>query len=314
MDGATKLKIGGGIALDVAGLALVVASIPAADWRLGAGLALMLAGTWLISTTMRGVSPSSPAAPAEVESAKKRWKPEPELAQSPPRRVRLSVTAKIVALAWLLMLAVGGAYSYVSVFSRNPPPPSRMLLDAEGDRTQATIHRREVRENADGEPRYSLFYNFADAEGSAIRSSASVSKALFDRYQEGDQLEVVYLAADPIAHYIPELTRPAFAERGLLMALVALAFVAYLLESRRRRHRRLVRRGTPAPGVAEKVRRRGGARVYQVRFRANGRDGVLKVTERNPMRRDGDIVTVLFDPQHPEEAELYQQCLYRAAS
>ena len=273
----------------------------------------MLAGTWLISSTLRGASAQAPATPAEIEGAKKRWKPEPELEQSTPRRVRLNATAKIVALAWLLMFAVGGAWSYVRVFSRNPPPPSRALLDAEGARTQATVHRREVREDSGGEPRYMLYYNFAGEDGSAVRSSVTVAKPLFDLHQEGEKLETVYLPGDPLAHYLPALTRPAFAERGLLMALVVLAFFAYLLESRRRRHRRLVREGTAAPGVAENVRRRGGARVFQVRFRANGRDGLLKVTERNPMRRDGDVVTVLYDPQNPEEAELYGQCLYRAA-
>lgn len=312
MDGKTKSRIGGGIALDVAGLALVVASIPNADWKLGAGLALMLAGTWLISTTLRGPAPETPA-PEDVRSARNRWRPEPELRQDPPRRVRLSASAKIVVMAWLMMLIVGGGYAYLTVFTRNPGPPSQALLEAEGARGVATIHRREVRENAEGEPRYGLYYNFTDQEGSAVRSSVNVSKLLFERYQEGDHLDVRYLPGDPLAHFLPEVTRPAFAERGLLMALVGLAFLAYLLEGRRRRHLRLVKHGTPVAGVAENVRRRGGARVYDVRFRVNGREGSLRATERNPMRKNGDVVTVLCDTRGPEDAEIYQQCLYRAS-
>ena len=308
MDSKTKATIGAGAALDVAGLALVVASIPEPSWKLGAGLALLLAGTLLISKTL-GASAARSASPEQVESASKGWKPEPELRQDPPRAVRLSVTAKIVVMAWLLMLAVTGAYSYVTVFSRNPGPPSQGLLEAQGARAQATVHRREVREAADGEPRYSLYYNFTDENRAAVRSSVTVSKMLFDRYEEGDRLEAVYLPGDPLAHFLPALTRPAFAERGLLMALVAVAFLAYLLESRRRRHYRLVRQGTPVAGVAENVRRRGGARVYDVRFQVNGRQGKLRAAERNPMRRDGDLVTVLYDGA---EAELYHQCLYRA--
>ena len=69
--------------------------------------------------------------------------------------------------------------------------------------------------------------------------------------------------------------------------------------------------GTPVVGVAENVRRRGGARVYDVRFKAGGREGKIKATERNPSRGDGDTVTVLCDPDS-DEAELYRQCLYRA--
>ncbi|MEZ5362373.1 MAG: hypothetical protein R2748_08570 [Bryobacterales bacterium] len=308
MDLPIKAKIGAGIALDLAGMALVVSAIPDADWKLGAGLALLLVGTWLVSSSLRGAVPAAPP-PEQVERAKKRWNPERELRSPPPRRVRLSPIAKVVVMAWSLMLLVGGAYAYFAVFSRNPGPPMRNLIDAEGQRAEATVHRREIRENAGGEPRYSLYYNFSESNGSAIRSSVIVSKLLFDRFHEGDHLEVVYLPGDALAHYLPELTRPPFAERGLLMALVALAFVVYLLESRRRRHHRLVERGTATAGVVEKVRRRGGARAYEVRFRVNGREGTLKATERNPLRRNGDVVTVLADG---DDAEIYQQCLYRA--
>jgi hypothetical protein len=196
------------------------------------------------------------------------------------------------------------------VFSRNPGPPSQRLLETQGARAEATVHRRELRQNAQGEPRYSLYYNFTDEAGSAVRSSVTVSKMLFERYPEGAKLEVAYLPGDPLAHFLPALTRPVFAERALLMALTAVAFLAYLLESRRRRHSRLVRQGTPVAGVAENVRRRGGARVYDVRFRSGGREGKLRATERNPLRRDGDVVTVLCDAQG--DAELYLQCLYRA--
>jgi hypothetical protein len=310
LDGKTKWLLGGGIALDIAGMALVAFSIPEPDWRLAAGLGLLLAGTWMVSTTLRGPAPV-PVTAAETEAARGRWKPEPELRQDPPRRVQLSVTAKVVAMAWLLMLAAGGGYAYLMVFSRNPAPPSRNLLDAEGARANATIHRREVRENASGEPRYTLYYHFTDAQGAAIRSSVTLSKMLFERYEEGDSLEVVYLPGDPLAHYLPALTRPAFAERGFLMALVVLAFLAYLLESRRRRHRRLVRQGTPVAGVVENIRRRGGARAYDVLFQLNGRNGSLRATERNPLRKNGDVVTVLCD-RTAEDAEIYQQCLYRA--
>ena len=310
MDGKTKAMIGAGVALDVAGLALVASSIPEPSWKLGAGLAMLLGGTLLVSRSLRGPAPA-PMSAQQAETARKGWKPEPELRQAPPRAVQLSVTAKIVVMAWLLMFVVTGAYAYATVFSRNPGPPSRALLDAEGARTEATVHRREVREAADGEPRYSLYYNFTDATGAAIRSSAVVSKMLFDRYEEGDRLEAVYLPGDPLAHYLPPLTRPAFAERGLLMALVAVAYCAYLLEQRRRRHRRLASSGTPVAGVAENVRRRGGSRVYDVRFTTDGREGSLRATERNPMRRSGDVVTVLCDGK---EAELYSQCLYRARS
>jgi hypothetical protein len=91
-----------------------------------------------------------------------------------------------------------------------------------------------------------------------------------------------------------------------------LAALAFVLERRRRRHLRLAREGTPVAGVAENVRRRGGVRVFDVKFKLKGREGSLRASERNPMRRNGDIVTVLSDPIDAGDAVLYQQCLYRA--
>jgi hypothetical protein len=169
-----------------------------------------------------------------------------------------------------------------------------------------------VRENASGERRYVLYYNFRDQAGSAIRSSVNVPKVLFDRYEEGAQFETVYLPEDPVMHYVPELTRPAFAEKGLLMALVTAGCLGFLLENRRRRHRRLARNGTPIAGVAENVRRRGGARAYDVKFKVKGRDGSLRTLERNRLRRNGDVLTVLYDAKGAGDALLYHQCMYQA--
>ena len=300
------------MALDVAGMALIALGVPEGGWKVGAGLGLMLAGTWLVSSSLRGAAPGAAPDAEKVEAARGRWLPEPELRREPPRPVRLSAAAKAVGMAWLLMLVVGAGYAYLTVFSRNPGPPSQNLLDAEGETALATVHRREVREYGDGEPRYALYYNFKDRDGAAIRSSANVPKTLFERHQEGDQFEVVYLPGDPIAHYAPALTRPAFAERWLLMALVGLAALAFVLERRRRRHYKLVREGTPVAGVVENVRRRWGVRAYDVTFKLKRREGSLHASERNPMRRNGDIVTVLSDPMDAGDAVLYQQCLYRA--
>lgn len=303
----------GGIALDVAGLALIAYSIVQGDAGAltAAGVGLLLAGTLAVSRAGRA---SEASLDEEAKSSAVRgWKPEKELRPAPPRRVRLTAAAQVSLMAWLVAAAFVGFFAWERVVRLAPAPPSRAVLDDAGETAEATVHRKETRLTPDGEERYSLYYNFRDAAGAGVRSSITVSKSLFEVYDEGDTIEVRYLPGDAIAHYLPELTRGDREVRAVLMAAVLAAFFLFLLESRRRLHKRLVAHGTAVPGVVESISRRGGAKALTVQAEIQGAPRTLRTTERNTRRETGDVVTVLYDPKRPADAEIYRGLLYRAA-
>jgi len=305
--------LGAGAGLEFAGLGLIVTTLPDAGWPLAAGLALMLAGTMVITRALQSkVEPASEDA-VDRRRAVKRWQPEPELRGDPPRRVAMTATAKITVVAWLAMLAVSGWFGWRNVWRLSAPVPSQALILNEGARATATIHRKEVRDREDGGKRYYLYYNFTDSTGSGVRSSVNVSASLYQEYMEGDALQVAYLPGEPLAHFAVELTRGPFAMRGSLMAVVAGAFLLFLLGAKMLRHRNLVRSGKAVAGRVESVRRRGGAKKLEVRYETvNGREITIKPLERNAQRKQGDVATVLYLPGNPEDGELYSLCLFRA--
>ncbi len=305
--------LGAGIGLDFAGLGLIVLALPEGGWMLGAGLALILAGATLVTRALRSTSEASQAASADPGRASKRWKPEPELRSDPPRRVRMTVTAQVTVAAWLAMLAVAGWFGWLNVLRLNPPVPSQEILLEAGERARAEVHRKETRDHDDGRRSYYLYYNFADVDGTGVRSSVNVSKSLFDEYRQGGSLGVVYVPGEPLTHFSPDLTQAPFAMRGSLMAGVLAVFLLYLLMARMWRHRRLARSGVAVPGHVESLVRRGGAKKLRVRYETvNGREIYIQPLERNPLRKQGDVVTVLYPPGEPEDGELYKLCLFQA--
>jgi hypothetical protein len=93
-----------------------------------------------------------------------------------------------------------------------------------------------------------------------------------------------------------------------------LAILGFLLDAQRRKHKRLVRSGKTVPGVVGKVTRRDGSRSYEVRYEAHGAEQRMSAVERNPDRRNGDVVTVLCSSERPSEAIVYRLALYQGRS
>ena len=302
-----------GIALDLAGLAVIALSFskPDAGVMLTVGAGLILGGTLLVSRAGRS---EQETLEEDVKTrAMRGWKPEKELRPAPPRRVRMAASAQVSIMAWFVATAFVGFFAWDRVVRLSPAPPSRNIVDQAGETAEATIHRKETRLAPDGGERYAIYYNFRDATGAGVRSSATVSKSLFEEYEEGDRLEVRYLPEDAIAHYLPEITRSDREVRAVLMAAVLGVFFIYLLEARRRRHKRLVQSGTAVPGVVEAISRRGGAKALTVKAEVQGTERILRTTERNSRRGVGDVVTVLYDPHRPADAEIYRGLPYQAA-
>ena len=71
-------------------------------------------------------------------------------------------------------------------------------------------------------------------------------------------------------------------------------------------------RGKAVPGVVESASARGSAKALTVRAEIQGSDRILKGTLRSTRLKVGDVLTVLYDPQRPADAELYAGLLYRA--
>jgi len=303
-----------GIVLDGVGAVVIALSLPEAGLTASIGVGCLLIGTLLISFGLersRSIEDSdSPAKPTEARL--KRWKPEQELRAATPRRVRLAPLAQVIVFSWTAMILVGGFLLWERVAGLEPGHPARAVIDEAGAQGVAAVHEKRVRQTANGEPRYYLYYHFADAEDRELRASAQVSAEIYRRYDEGDQLEVVYLPEDLALHYLPEITRSARTIRiGLAIGAVLLA-LAVVLDIQRRRHRRLVSRGEAAAAVVERVTRRGSARAYEARYKVGGREGVVKAVERGRTIEPGDLATVLYEPSKPEDVLLYRTSLYRA--
>lgn len=301
----------GGIGLDLIGIFLIVQALPDGGMRLAAGVACLAAGTAAISLGARGDSGPRPDV-RTLETARGGWRPEPELRQEPPRAVKLAPAAMVSIVSWLLAAAVVGFFVWDRVAPLSPASREQRLLAAEGESAEATVHRKETRESTAGEPRYQLYYNFRGVDGGAVRSSATVSRRVFERYEVGDEIEVRYLPGDPVMHYLPPLERSDTEVRIALAAAVLAAFFLFLLEAKRRRHKKLVRDGKAVPGVVVGVKVRGAARAATVAFETLHEKRELRATLRRPALEKGDAATVLYDPSDPREAELYAACLYRA--
>jgi hypothetical protein len=127
-----------------------------------------------------------------------------------------------------------------------------------------------------------------------------------------DTLEVLYFSEDPQVHFAGRLEQEDLPPAVRWIAVAALGALFFGFEHQRRYHKRLVSRGSPVKGIVEGVRRRGGSRVFTVRYQLHGRQGSLRGSERNPKRADGDAITVLHLPERPEQTTLYCTSLYRA--
>ncbi len=298
--------VAGGL-LDLVGLGLVIWALPEGGWPLAAGVVCLLAGALAISRASLGLAPEEPAA----GSPSRAHRIEPELASPPPRRVELKVRPKLVVGLWAMALGLMAFFFYDRVWTRLPPVPSQSLLANQGVAARGEVHRKELRESASGEPRYYLYYNFDDQQGSGMRASVSVPAAVYERFGEGAAITVVYLPGESALHYLPEITRDPFAMRGSLIAALLAAFAIGLLEMQRRKHKRLTSRGAAVEGKVAGLVRRGVNRVYTAEYRAGGKSLSVRATERNPARREGDAVTVLYNPNDPTEAIVYVAAMYR---
>ena len=299
----------GGAALDLAGAVLIARSVPEIGPTMAAGVGLLLAGSVMVFRGVLGISrrpPDHAPRPAEALSG---WKPEPELRIAPPRPVRLTTTGKLSAALWGGMVLLVAGYVFVA-----PPRAARLppLLEAEGVTATATVHDKTQRDTTAGEAAYYVAYHFATNDGTQVRESRRVPRAVYDAVAVGNSFEVIYFPENPQQNFVERLDREETPAMLRWTAAALLAAVVFVFDQQRRVHKGLVSRGKPVAGVVEGVRRRGGTRVYTVRYRLHAQEGRLRGSERNPHRADGDIVTVLYLPERPEKVLLYCTGLYRA--
>lgn len=301
--------IGGG-ALAVLGVVLIYRALPAGGELLWSGVLAIVAGTLVMLQAFKqgGAEEveerTSPARRAD-------WKPEPELRQVPPRRVSLRRSGQLIGLFWLLLIPGALAFFYFRTYI---VPPAREIPEEIAATATATIHSLDERKRDDGRTNYYLAYNFQDDAGNVYRSSVRVSQERFRSHRIGDTLTVHYIPGNAIAHSVPELAEDRIPPRLALFTLVLLAILGFLLDAQRRKHKRLVRSGKTVPGVVGKVTRRGGSRSYDVTYEAHGSQQRIRAVERNPERRNGDVVTVLYSSDRPSEAIVYRLALYQGRS
>ncbi len=305
-----RLLLIAGAVLDTLGVALIALSFVQETDTLYAGLVLMAAGSVFFVLWGRRNSRDLAGDTAPQSSAStKGWTPERELTRPLPRQVVLTPVGRWRTLLW--MLALAAAVIYTNVIPGRATPRQE-TLQRFGVEVTGVIHRKESRSHDGAATAYYLYYNFKDANGKGVRASAAVGEQVYSSFQEGDSIEITYLAEDPFFH-----EAKGFGDRSGArplgypwVALLTIAIVA--LEIHRIRHKRLAMYGKAVAGNVTKLTRLGAATAYSVECTAGGRRRKLRGSERRPGLRVGDPVTVLYMPDKPQHIVLYRLCLYRA--
>ena len=310
---ASKIWLALGASLAISGGFAIVMSLPEGGEMLWLGVGLIAAGSLALrrglagadlasrSTTRHELAASASAHDSEIE---------PELRAPGPRAVMLTTRGKLVFAVWVAVLAVFGLLSHQH-FGYLPAPPSKKLLDQEGATTSASVHSLDTRSLENGRTLHFLGYTFTAGAGAPMRVNQSVPPRVFARVSEGDITEVVYMPLNPDQHYLPELTSPVTTGMVVFIAAVLLLGAGFA-EAQRRLHRRLAVSGKAVSGFTADVRRRGGVRAFLVNYDASGKRQTLRARERNPELRNGQTVTVLYDPAIPSRAVVYRHGMYKA--
>jgi Protein of unknown function (DUF3592) len=304
-----RVWIVAGALLDLAAAVLIARNVPQIGPPLAAGVGLLLIGSVMVFQGVMRMSRERAEQQPASRDALPAWNPEPELSVAPPRPVRLTRTGMLSAGLWGAMALVVVAYVFLA-----PPRAVRVpqLLEVAGATATATVHAKNERQTASGGPIYYVSFHFETVQGQQVRESQSVLRTVYDQLAVGDSFEVIYLPENPQQSFAPQLERREMPALVRWIAVGVLAAMLFVLDQQRRFHKRLVAYGKPVAGLVEGVRRRGANRVFAVRYKLHGQEGTLRGSERNPLRADGDAVTVLYLPERPERALLYRTSLYRA--
>lgn len=310
---ASKIWLAVGASLAISGGFAIVMSLPEGGETLWLGVALVAAGSLALRRGLAAADQgarSTPRHEAAASASAGGSDIEPELRAPGPRDVTLTTRGKLVLGVWVAVLAVFGLLSHQH-FGYLPAPPSKKLLDQEGATASATVHSLDTRSLENGRTLYFLGYTFTAGAGAPMRVNQSVPPRVHERVSEGDTTEVVYMPLNPEHHYLPELTSPV--TTGMVMFIgVVLLLAAGFAEAQRRLHRRLAVSGKAVSGFTADVRRRGGVRAFLVNYDASGKRQTLRARERNPELRNGQTVTVLYDPAIPSRAVVYRHGMYKA--
>ena len=310
---AGKIWLALGASLAISGGFAIVIALPEGGEVLWLGVGLIAAGSLALRRGLAGADQgarSTPRHEAAPGASADDSNIEPELRAPGPRNVTLTTRGKLVLAVWVAVLAVFALLSHQH-FGYLPAPPSKKLLDQEGVSASATVHSRDARSLEDGRTLHFLGYSFSADAGTPMRVNQSVPQRVYARVSEGDTTEVVYMPLNPEQHYLPELTSPVSTAMVVFIAAVLL-LAAGFAEAQRRLHRRLAASGKAVSGFTADVRRRGGVRSFLVNYDASGKRQTLRARERNPELRNGQTVTVLYDPAIPSRAVVYRHGMYKA--
>lgn len=310
---ASKIWLALGASLAISGGFAIVMSLPEGGEMLWLGVGLIAAGSLALRRGLAAADQGARPAPrheAAASASAGDSSIEPELRAPGPRDVTLTTRGKLVFGVWVVVLAVFGLLAHQH-FGYLPAPPSKKLLDQEGATASARVHSLDTRRLENGRTMYFLGYTFAADAGAPMRVNQSVPPRVYARVSEGDITEVVYMPLNPEQHYLPELTSPVTTAMVVFIGAVLL-LAAGFAEAQRRLHRRLAVSGKAVSGFTADVRRRGGVRSFLVNYDASGKRQTLRARERNPELRNGQTVTVLYDPAIPSRAVVYRHGMYKA--
>lgn len=261
-----------------------------------------LGGLWLALNAVGKLA--APPQTATSGSRRSKWRMPSELDQPTPRRVRLKPIGWVSAVLWL---AVAALLVGLSEFGLPRRPDAN--LRGELATADASVASKSMGQTAAG-AQPTLTLAFTTERGETIRARVPVTRLTFELAKEGDTYDALYLPGDASRYVFPGLRRPL--DRRMKYALYAIGLALLLmLEWIRRRERSLVRHGTVASAEARGVKTRGASRSYEAVFEARGQTLKIPTTERSRTRTEGDLVTVLFHPEKPGRATVYETSFYQ---
>jgi hypothetical protein len=240
---------------------------------------------------------------------------EPELRKQRPRSARLRPG---VYVRTLLALALLGAVACALWASWGSLRRMGLLLE-QGQQTDGRITNRYVETDEDDHRSYRAEYEF-QVGGATYRGSGEL-KDVTEYFMPGP-CKVTYLPSDPSINTINPVTGDQLGLSYLFagfFALILLAlggfFGALFVQMVRRiaRELPLARRGAAAVGVVTAlVRSTDSTRTLRYRFEAEGGKVQTGQATLESERRFavGEHLTVLYDPDRPEQALLYRELAF----
>jgi hypothetical protein len=230
------------------------------------------------------------------------WLAPEELTGPTPRRFKWHSGGKGNFILCLIILVIG--FAIVTAIWETAREDHALAEDAQ---TADSVITRKWTDHGSRSTYYRVAYEFS-VDGKKVKGESGLSQRKWNGLSTGSHTPVLYVPAEP------NLNRPSLAYDTVLSYWVpagATAFWIFSLVvawSPIRKEKRLLQYGLVVPGTI--TNNQSGSRPkygWVIKYEYQLSDGtVLKGrTQRDRTYRQGQVVTILYDPKRPKRSEIY---------